>query len=689
MKEMNNEKIGSDSCNWVKVFNRLFVSIGLLFFLLVAPICWAFLPFAYRHIKKTNALVEANPLFLVFERMGVSLLLTVAILVVFALVLMSFRFVPSIKSFGDDCREALGGIRDVWRSRFAWLVWLAVFYSGARIIEMGLILGYPWGKGLEKASLDAVQDYGYFMGLILAVPLGCVTRFVWKFLQAHIGKAKNLPERAKRINDYGLCGKAITLSSVAFGTCVAFLTVSSGLLYICAKEPCKVWNDIIPITLIACGVAFLTNLAAGCKSMGKLVNEHKGAPTFAAILLSSIGINIVMSALTMLIAFFGALIHLGIQQKGVTGIGATIKELFCLYWNGNDYGWALWVFVGLFASVIAPIAQLIGVSLHDKRKTDLSRFGVRGSDWLVICGGFEPLFVALLMWIVMKYLSEVERLKLCWDHESVLNCDLLMLMAVLTVVVIAIVKIAEVWSEKNSNIRNALFRQVRGSSIDSQKGEAIEKLYTRALKLSLLKLYNYREELVRLKVWVTPRNENPSKITVLNKKLEDAKMVNCKLPEELPKDKDRLPKDMDRLPKDMDRLRMYVVNMVNGNEYFTINDSFTADVLKAHEDYCEAVCEYQVSSISLKRFVKKYTNVSEDEWPDVKKLAQSLDKGDGSYKTDDSMPFVLFAPSDESAAEYVRAWNELLDIISDSITKQKIVGQVNRMICDFKPKLKD
>jgi hypothetical protein len=59
------------------------------------------------------------------------------------------------------------------------------------------------------------------------------------------------------------------------------------------------------------------------------------------------------------------------------------------------------------------------------------------------------------------------------------------------------------------------------------------------------------------------------------------------------------------------------------------------------------------------------------------------------------MPFVILvtnqAPTGQPqtnlnlAKAYIRNWNQLLDEISDAITKRTVVGQVNKMICDFKP----
>ena len=165
--------------HWWNVFDRLFVSKGLLMFLFVAPICWAFLPFAYNHIKGTDELIKANPLFLVFERMGVSCLLMFALMLAFAAILAAFRPIPRIRKFGDECLAAVADIRNVWRARIWWLVLLAVFYSAARICEMAFILGYKWTK-ITGASLSAVKDYGYFMGLMLALPLGFVASWFWK-----------------------------------------------------------------------------------------------------------------------------------------------------------------------------------------------------------------------------------------------------------------------------------------------------------------------------------------------------------------------------------------------------------------------------------------------------------------------------------------------------------------------------
>lgn len=641
-----------DTSHWWNVFCRLFVSKGIFLFLFVAPFFWALLPFAYRHIKKTDALIEANPLFLVCERMGVSCLLSIVFLLLIGLVLIVLRPIPSVKSFGNDCLCAIRNIRRIWKSRIGWLVLLAVFYAGARILEMALILGYPQ-KSLNDAQLSALQDYGYFMGLMLALPIGFVATLFWKLLHQK-------SNWAERIDYYGLRGKSTTLSSAAFWICVAFLTLSSGMLYICAEEPCGVWGEIGMMTLWACVVAILTNLGAGCKSMGKLIDEEHGNPSFAAILLSSVGINVVMSLLTALFAFCGAIVHLWMQQKTISvDAFSTIGSLFGLYWEGDGFGWALWIVVGLLASVVAPISQLIGVSLHDKEKSSLARFGVRGGDWLVIGGGFEPLLVAVLTFVAVNYLGGVDAFKLCWNHEGCMNSNLLMFMAVSTVIVIAIVKIVEVWVDKNSVIRNAIFRQVRGSSVDVHNNDPKEMLYRRAVTLSLLKLYDKREELATEKVALT----------------------GC-----LDMNALELHPDLEWLGLPYGGMHVYLTRMENAEDYFTTDDPFTADVLRAHEKWCESASRGNGKCMSLKRFIKKYAKpLSNNSWAGVKKQALTFAHATGAGNDVKAMPFVIIAADKVGAEEYIACWNQLLGAISDSLTSRKIVGQINKMICDFDP----
>ena len=634
--------------HWWNVFCRLFVSKGIVLFLFVAPFFWALLPFAYRYIKKADALIEANPFFLVFARMGISFLLSIGLLLLMGVVLIVLRRVPVAKSFGDDCLCAIGNMRKIWKTRVLWLIFLAFFYAGARILEMVFILGYS-ADGLNNSQLSALQDYGYFMGLMLALPIGGVTVWLWKL--AHLKESWSA-----RIDACGLRGKATTLSSVAFGICVAFLTLSSGMLYICAEEPCGVWSEIGTMTLVACSVAILTNLGAGCKSIGRLIDDGEGSPTLAAILLSSVGINVIMSFLTMVMAFFLAVIHLWLQQNGISKEAfSTIGLLFKLYWDGDGFGWALWIVVGLLASVVAPISQLIGVSWHDKEKSSLARFGVRGGDWLVICGGFEPLLVAVLTYVAVNYLGGVDALKPCWNHESAMNSNFLMFMAVSTVVVIAIVKIVEVWVDKNSAIRNAIFRQARGSSDDAHDKEPNDMLYRRAVTLSLLKLYDKREELAT----------------------ETVKLTGCC--------------EINASKSDGGGL-VYLTRMENAGDYFTTDDPFTADVLKAHEKWCEAASHGGGKCMSLKRFLQKALSdeewkktLSDGVWKSVKERALAMVRDTNSDSDDKAMPFVVIATQID-AAKYIACWNQLLGAISDSLTNRKIVGQVNRLICDFDPK---
>ena len=577
----NNKPTRSRHCSFADVFGKLFWSRGLFLVLVVAPALWAFLPFAYAHIKAGDYFIRENPMFLVFARMTVGCVWMLLILLgLYGVSLLRRwnlgRLNPIVADIGSAfvvVKRNLQGDRGFWRSGTFWiLILLGIVYVAARGFEMGLILGYGesvFATGNLKApALEALKDYGYFMGLMLAVPIAFVVN-LWRGTN--------------------------TITSFIFGMSILFLTLASGLLYLCGELPDGVRGvDFFWMSLIAGVVSLLTFASSICKGKGNLSSTATEPPTFWSILISSFTVNLVMSAVAAALAFVASAAMLWYSNGG-TNVASGIFKLLGLYWR-MELVIPLVLVVGLGATVAAPVAQLMGVSIHDRQMSSLSKYGVNGKNWLMICGGFEPLFVAGFMFTArgIPCLSRVSFLEKCWDHDSVLYSNLLMLMAVLTVVVIALLKIAEVWSEKNSTIRNRIFTDYRGSSVDNHAKEGLDYLLERALAMTFLKFYDKRKEFVGCRVSVSTEFK-------------------------------RL--DLPRFGLSDGEVRY--VQIRNGQTFFTQDDPFTSSVLDAHAHYLNKAVP-GVEAISLKRFLRRVKGVSEDVWKKIKKDIRSANDAEVS-----------------------------------------------------------
>lgn len=306
-------------------------------------------------------------------------------------------------------------------------------------------------------------------------------------------------------------------------------------------------------------------------------------------------------------------------------------------------GWnavALVVLIGLLGSVVAPISQLFGVNLHDAKlkRIGMARYGVTGSNWLMIFGGFEPLFVVLIGLVVPMAGGSLVSL-----------CP--MLIAVATVAVIALLKIAEVWSEKNSVVRNAIFTKVRGSTQDNHASRTDEELRERAVQLSYLKFYDKRRELSAYATSMTKP----------------------------------MPLDGCKLSLDQKIPTAYLSFLVNGQHYFTQDDPFTNTVLGAHELYLRRRFS-GVEVISLKRFLVNGRRVSTEEWESkVRPAARKLATENGIIGKD-AMPYVFISTDKDNAMACANEWSVLLQEIGSAVQSGELDAYVNGMIVQFEDK---
>ena len=608
------------------VLNKIALSGGLILIMVVAPFCWGLLPRGY-DVLNANPQIKANPYFTVFMRMATSFLWTVV-----ASILVWLWFCIIRKDSKQGFMQLCGKTCALIKKRLPWLLMLSVCYFASRAIEMKWILTYSIKDGavVAEGTADALKDYGYFMGLMLALLLAIKNNILYGALAKLFSKCA--PDFANNIRGK-LCSGRMTFVGKIFWGSTLFLTIASGILYISAKEPLRVWPFIAEMSAIACIVALLTSFGTDFKILGN-VNPGESAdkcPVWLPALLASLAVNLFQSGGT---AIWAILSWFGTKPDGVK------------FWSlASQYGTkenlvALIIVIGLLGSLIAPVSQLFGVNLHDVKLKciGMTRYGVTGSNWLMICGGFEPLFVVLI--------------GVCWPRPDDKVVSLIpMLVAVATVAVIAMLKIAEVWAEKNSVVRNALFTFIRGSTQDRHEEESVEALRRRAVKLSLLKLYDKRNELFGRQVHFGVGLVKVDKATL-------------GLPGPVSPD-------------------AYFSLLLNGQYFFTQDDPFTNTVLEAHTLYLNRLFP-KVDACSLRRYLVKRNGLSASVWRSfIREKARSI-AVEGEIG-EDSMPYAIITNDEKAANAYVSKWNELFAVINDAIRGNNLDYYINGLISNFSP----
>lgn len=639
----------------LSVLGRIAASWGLLLIMVVAPLCWGLLPIGYG-ILNANAEIKANPYFTVFMRMLTSFGLTALVAIC---IWLWFGVLDRNQARRAGFRALCCQTRAAIKSRLVWLVLLFVFYFGARALEMKSILTYSLDRGefaanvskiqkgnaylgevsppveasekwaVEERTVGALKDYGYFMGLMLALLLAVKNNALYGTLSKTFRcRAPGFAENLGRLR-----GGKMNFVGKLFWVGTLFLTIASGILYIAAKEPLYVWPYVASMTGIACFVALLTSFGTDCKILGNVAVDKpvEGCPSWVAALVASVTVNLFQAGGTALIA----LVAWSLTRSSGMGFG-TLFGQYLSGWNAV----ALVVLIGLLGSVVAPISQLFGVNLHDAKlkRIGMTGYGVTGGNWLMICGGFEPLFVVLIGLAVPMAGGSLVSL-----------CP--MLIAVATVMVIALLKIAEVWSEKNSVVRNAIFTKVRGSTQDTHASMTDAELRERAVQLSYLKFYDKRREL-------------SAYATSLTKPMP---LDGCDLPIN------------QKIPT------AYLAFLVNGQHYFTQDDPFTNTVLGAHELYLTRLFP-DVEVISLKRFLVNGGRISAEDWrakvrPSARKLAT-----ESGIVGDDAMPYVIISTDKGRAMACASEWSVLLQDIGKAVQSGELDSYVNGMIVQFEDK---
>jgi len=640
------------------IFSVYFWSTGLLLMLVVAPLCWALLPLGYYNLKLDET-IKANPTFLVFMRMLVGLVLTILLFI-----LIAFRFILKRKwsLFWSICKNGWAGLRN--RKVFFALIGLGTTYFFARFLEMKFILTKETIEG--GATTSAIRDYGYFMGLMLALPLAAKYGIVGKISETirryfpgccksdeksstkctwfHNMRARLKLEVNSVMKDLRL--EAMTISGRMFFCCTLFLILGSGLLYISAKEPVCVWGYFWNMTWIAFCVALLSSFSTDAKTIGKIDISEASECEKAGFKLpypAIIGSGLVNAAMLLITMGFALLFWMCTKESDGVSVGPLFSKMFASSKNFIS----MWILVGFFGTLIAPVAQLVGVYIHDKSKKDVSEYGVSGANWLQICAGFEPLFVVIVGAMLPLMVKWFPGLANYYDANSQLVSGILMGAAVCTVIVIALLKIGETWAEKSASLRNAVFASIRGSTQDAHENDPVDYMKKRAVDLSILKFYGKRQALSSLKLgcvgWM-PLSEFKEWIPCSNRSPES-----------------------------------FCFLLKNAQYFFAKDDPFTNDVLLAHEQYLRNKFR-DVRVRSLRRYSVIDCNVGLDVWknnirPAAWKISPQIARS--------SMPYVIEAVDEKMAKACMEEWQALLNAINKIVTNGEITRYIDALLADF------
>lgn len=657
-------KPSDKSSGVLKMFGHVSLSWGWFLIAVVAPLLWGLLPIGYGVVNSyveplgvdQVSVIKNQPMFTVFVRSALASGVTAAVLLVWSLGVW----------VAGRCGIAVGWYWDIFKSMWRllsqqkrkmwWLLALPLGYFVARWMEMQCVLGYKEGVSGDAA----LQKYGYFMGLMLVVlfPKNIIEFFT----------------KRARWHDFSLV-------EILVWICTGVVVVASGLLYVCSYDAVNVWPYMWGISGLAVLVAVACSFYTAAKTFGNIAVARSGKPNAAAFLAALI-MNVVMCCGTMLLAL-GA----GTYMGWFSGIGehsfADFWNLYVAGWRNPGFNraflesngfWMVWVVVVL-ATVVAPVCQFAGVTKHNDalQKRKLLNYGITGSDWLVVCGGFEPLFVVILGAVLVPIIGAFDQsfaerisglpLKNWWTIS----------MAFGLVGCIALLRVIKIWSEKSSTLRNAIFTQIRGSARGPVAGLTSDELKERAKALICLKFYDKRRELCGVQAEL--RVSAPAELSNFSAHQAAAAFLDdCK--------------NGRKMNVDMAGKGYYAVVLLHaGDVFFTQNDPFTRNVLSAQFDWLKLVCpEVSVTSCSdvLKPYCHKGSNPSQvwkvpvqdansDEMP--KGLKHLVCGGDAA-----ATPFLLSAGDEKQAKSFCEKWNSLLNDVKSLLEKEFLSNYVNRLI---------
>lgn len=724
-----NKKDGNQaSATTLKVISHIAWSKGLLYIMVFAPLLWGLLPLGYTHIKH-DELIRANPMFIVFMRMICSFALSVFFGAVGILIYK--KKYPKIMTILKEMLSWNG-----LRSSVLFLLGLALFYFGARALEMTTILGFNYenekgqcvieksadraalyeaklgyvesydiirseheylagessaSRGEQsiekatgvradsissalaaKASTDALREFGYFMGLLLALLFLAKNWWLYGWLERVVRNgSEGLSEKFK-----GLKGAPRSFLGWMSWAITAFLILASGMLNLASREPLYVWDGILPMLGLALLVALCTSLSSDCKCAGKLTvdlealefseNEMAHYERPKAII-SCMVMNAFMSGGAALCALVAWLFGVGRGTAPVGGI-----SLFGRFFTDGRF-FSFVVVIVFLCSVVAPVLQLYGVQEHDKSlaKKNMSKHGISGGEWLQICGGCEPLFVVLIGAVLSWGVSICPKLVTFQSSRYPFISYALIIVSVLTVGVIVLLRIMEMWAEKNSILRNYIFTRVRGSSrgavrmLDMKPQEItfeqVANLRSRAQNLVAFKLFDKRNSLIGERI-----------------QFQEIPEASLK----------KIHKHSAVLKSGMTLDNAYFFAIEGCDVYFTQDDPFTHDVLSSIFDWLRIEQLSKGIKIDIDSFGYRFRDLCDKENP--WKTEKGSDKVGLKNLACDSFrnatPFVLIvngdAGHDPNALQTVKddvfsSLRQFLNDISDIVSRHELPSKVN------------
>lgn len=716
------------SATTLKVVSHIAWSKGLLYIMVFAPLLWGLLPLGYTHIKH-DELIRANPMFIVFMRMACSFVLSVVLGAIGVLIYK--KKYPKIMELLKGMLSLKGLRSSVW-----FLLGLALFYFGARALEMTTILGFNYEyednahiieksgasaklheakpdyvecydtirsehdylvgaeslsessqslknkAGCEadktssalaaRASTKALREFGYFMGLLLALLFLAKNWWLYGWLERVVrNSSEGLSEKFK-----GLKGTPRSFLGWMSWAITAFLILASGMLNLASREPLYVWNGILPMLGLALLVALCTSLSSDCKCAGKLTVDLKELGFDKGEILHYERPKAIISCMVMNAFMSGgaALCAIAFWAFGVGKSDAPVDVLSLSghFFNGSRFFSFVFVIVFL-CSIVAPVLQLYGVQEHDRSlaKKNMKDHGISGGEWLQICGGCEPLFVVLIGAVLSWGVSICPKLVTFQSSRYPFVSYALIIVSVLTVGVIVLLRIMEMWAEKNSILRNYIFTRVRGSSrgavrmLDMKPGEItseqVANLRSRAQNLVAFKLFDKRNSLIGERVQFQEiSDENLDKIWH-HRAVEKSGMPH-------------------------DHSFFFVIE--GCDIYFTQDDPFTHDVLSSIFDWLRIEQRAKGNKIDIDSFGYRFRDFCDDDNP--WKVEKDSDKvGLKNLACDtfrNATPFVLIIndvdSQNPSALQTVKdevfsSLRKFLDDISDVVSRHELPAKVN------------
>lgn len=598
----------------LQVLNRVAFSIGWILLAIAAPLAWGFLPFGYEKLKECAA-ISAAPSLTVCMRMTFAAIFSVAVLAVWVAIGKAlYRGHDGTGSwFEKMLRETREALKRHWRPLLA----LPVLYVLARILEMECLLN---ASVLDEdgAFGRALEQYGYFLGLLLIILLPTA-----------------------RLRNFSIVDMLVWTVTVV-------MVFASAVLNLTARVNVAYWKSVYIMTGLAFFVAVIGLFSALVKTASGFaaefsddVSEHRFAPAIFA----SMVVNMVMAAGAALLSILYLIGCFAVKGWKWMSYGDKVKysmnDALPAYFSDGKWFWFLLVIV-VVGSLIAPICQLAGIALHDAamRKRKLSKYGISGGDWLIVCGGFEPMFVVLI--------------GICSGATFISNFSIALSFGL--VLAIGLLRVVKVWSAKNATLRNGIFTRIRGSSRGPDSTMSEDDLLLRAEKLALLKFYDKRRELrgTQLGVWAEP----VSLRKLINKHDAVKKFFSAATTQ-----------------ASLVGREAFYTPLIGGEVFFTQDDPFTHDVLSAQFAWLKRR-HSDVDVTSFSYLLKGFCSESAG-WNGQSGLKSLACAGEP-----DATPYIIIAKDQGTATDFCRDWNNVLEVLHGIVDREEIPQYVNALMLD-------